>query len=228
LNQASLAYALGNNPQKVRDLKEQLPAWVALVGIAGRTELPEERVAFQIEDISDIAQQFHRELLPELNGISGEEILPVILSPSREPYWKLGYQGACQDVFFITTLDQAPEMLQVMHQVAIASGYPISDIGVYLQPRHQGVNCHCEFSLPYHHEIPREVTRMQNLYSQASEALSQQGAFFTRPYGQWANLAFSRDPASTDLIQQIKNIFDPEGILNPGKLALKVKTGGER
>jgi hypothetical protein len=147
----------------------------------------------------------------------------VILNPSREPYWKYGYKGDCQDIFFISTMDKAPGFMKTISLVAEALGYPTSDIGAYLQPRHQGVNCHCEFSLPYNPDNAEEVSRIQALYSQASQALADVGAFFTRPYGIWSDMSFSKDPQSTVLLQQIKNIFDPRGIMNPGKLCFDLQ-----
>ena len=144
--------------------------------------------------------------------------MQAILNPSKIPGWKLGYKGGCEDIFFVTTLDRTPEFIRTMYPVAEASGYPTLDIGVYLQPRHQGANCHCEFTLPYDPDDMEEVSRIQTLYTGASEKLLEQGAFFTRPYGIWADMAFDRDPQSTALLQQVKGIFDPNGVMNPGKL----------
>jgi len=218
VNNTNLAYMLEGNSKQIKALKERLPPWVVIVGIAGRDELPEERVEFQEKDIAEIARQFSLELMPALPGAVGARVLEVITNPSREPYWKLGYKGGCQDIFFITTLDRTPGFVKTMFETAETSGYPISDIGVYLQPRHQGVNCHCEFSLPYAPGAQQEVSRIQALFIRASETLVNQGAFFTRPYGIWADMAFARDKQSTTLLQKIKGIFDPNGVMNPGKL----------
>lgn len=223
MNNTNLAHVLGENSQQIKALKDQLPPWLIFVGIAGRDELPEERVEFQEKDIAEIALQFGLELLPEVPGAVGAQVMEVIINPSREPYWKLGYKGGCQDIFFITTLDKAPDFAKTMQSAAEESGYPVSDIGVYIQPRHQGVNCHCEFNLPYSPDEPREVSRIQALHVRASEALINQGAFFTRPYGIWADLAFNRDEQSTTLLKKIKGTFDPKGVMNPGKLCFKVK-----
>jgi FAD/FMN-containing dehydrogenase len=221
MNNTNLAYALGENAGQIKALRDQLPQWTVLVGIAGREELPEERVEFQEKDISEIARQFGLELMPAVPGARGEQVLEVILKPSHEPYWKIGYKGGCQDIFFITTLDRTPKFVGIVNPVAEASGYPPPDIGIYLQPRHQGANCHCEFSLPYAPDDMEEVSRIQALYTAASKELLDQGAFFTRPYDIWADMAFRRDAQSTTLLKKIKGIFDPNGVMNPGKLCFK-------
>jgi FAD/FMN-containing dehydrogenase len=223
VNNQNLAYILGRNSEQVKELKDKLPLWVVIVGIAGRTELPGERVEFQEKDISEISQQYGLELMPAVPGANGDQVLEAILTPSPEPYWKLNYQGGCQDIFFITTLEKTPEFVKTMYSLAEAAGYPASDLGIYIQPRHQGVNCHCEFSFPYNPDKRKEVARLQILYTQASEMLINHGAFFTRPYGIWANLAFSRDIQSTKILKKIKDILDPNGIMNPGKLCFKLE-----
>jgi FAD/FMN-containing dehydrogenase len=223
LNRANLAHILGQNTAQIIALKEKLPPWIILVGIAGRTELPEERVEFQEKDIRDIASQFSLELVTEIAGFIGSEVLDIITKPSRKAYWKLGYKGGCQDIFFISTLDRTPDFVKSMFTTAESAGYPTSDIGVYLQPRHQGVNCHIEFILPYAPESSGEVSRVRKLFKQASQELFNLGAFFTRPYGEWADFAFKKDPQSTKMLKMVKGIFDPSGVMNPGKLCFEVK-----
>ncbi len=223
MNSTNLAYIMSETPEQSKALMKQLPAWVAIVTIAGRAELPEERVEYQQKDIQDIAREYNLEFLKEIPGVKGEKLLEVILNPSREPYWKLGYKGGCQEIFFISTLDRTPEFVNTVFAVSESSRYPASEIGVYFQPRHQGVNCHCEFNLPYNPDSEDGKRRVREAYVRSSEALSHQGAFFTRPYGIWANLAFDKDIRNTSLLKNIKGVFDPNGIMNPGKLCFKVK-----
>lgn len=218
LNGSNLASILGDDTDKIRALKEKLPPWVVVVGVAGRSILPRERVEFQEKDIREIAQQFGLPLLPALPGARGGEVLEVLLNPSREPYWKLGSHGGCRDIFFITTLDRTPGFVRSMYSLAEALNYSSSDLGVYLQPVHQGTSCHCEFNLPYDPEAKAEVARIKGLFTRASEELSQQGAFFYRPYGIWADMAFNRDAQTTNVMKKIKGIFDPNHVMNPGKL----------
>jgi FAD/FMN-containing dehydrogenase len=223
LNGTNLARILGDSPEQINTLKDKLPPWMTVVGIAGREELPEERVDFQEKDISEIAGQYGLELAPSIPGASGEEVLKVIMEPSREPYWKIGYKGGCQDIFFVTTLDRTLGFMSEMDAAAEKSGYPALDIGVYIQPRHQGTNCHCEFSLPYNPDNTEELSRIKALYKEASESLMEKGALFTRPYGIWANMAYRKDIVSTNTLKGIKDIFDPNGVMNPGKLCFEMK-----
>ena len=218
LNGSNLASILGNGIDQIRALKEKLPPWAVIVGVAGRDVLPKERVEFQQKDITDIAQQFGLQLLSAIPGAGAGEILEALLNPSKEPYWKLGHQGGCQDIFFLTTLNRTPEFVRTMFSAAEACGYPTSEIGVYIQPVHQGASCHCEFSLPFDPGDPKEVIRVRTLFTRASEELSKQGAFFSRPYGIWANMAYNRDAQTTGVLKKIKGIFDPNNIMNPGKL----------
>jgi hypothetical protein len=130
----------------------------------------------------------------------------------------MGYKGGCQDIFFLSTLENAPEFVKTMYTVAEQQDFPTSEIGIYIQPVHQGASCHIEFNLPFNRDNPREVSRMKELYIKASEALLKQGAYFSRPYGIWANMAFNRDAQTTAVLKKIKGIFDPNNIMNPGKL----------
>jgi FAD/FMN-containing dehydrogenase len=213
-----LASILAKGIDQIRALKRNLPPWAVIVGVAGREVLPRERVEFQQKDIADIAHQFGLQLSPTIPGAGADEVLEALLNPSREPYWKLGCRGGCQDIFFLTTLDRTPEFVRTMFSAAEGYGYPASEIGVYLQPVHQGASCHCEFSLPFDPSDAKEVTRVRTLFYQASEELLKQGAFFSRPYGIWASMAYNRDAQTTAVLKKIKKILDPNNVMNPGKL----------
>ena len=128
------------------------------------------------------------------------------------------FPAVCQDIFFMTTLNRAPEFVAAINSMVEASSYPLSDMGVYIQPTHVGTSCHVEFSLPYDPNDDSEVARVQGLFTAASEKLSDQGAFYTRPYGIWADMAYGRNAEHTRVSKELKGIFDPNNVLNPGKL----------
>ncbi|MBN1190989.1 MAG: FAD-binding oxidoreductase [Dehalococcoidales bacterium] len=218
LNSHNLASIVSGDMERIQSLKAELPPWSVLVGIAGRAVLARERVEFQEKDIAEIAQQMGLKLVPALSGAINSDILQSVLNTSPEPYWKLNYKGAFQDIFFVTTADRTPDFLRIMYSTAESAGYPVSDIGVYIQPMHQGVNCHCEFTLPYDRDNAREAARMNELFTLASEKILQEGAYFSRPYGIWANMSYNRNAQATMALKKVKGIFDPNNVMNPGKL----------
>jgi hypothetical protein len=218
LNSTNLASILSKDADGVRALKNKLPPWVIVMGIAGRDFFPEERVDFQEKDTRDIVQHLGLELLPAVSSITGGQVLSTILNPSNVTCWKLTYKGACQDVFFMTTLDKVPEFIDTVFTAANSLRYPVSDIGIYLQPQHQGTSCHCEFNMPYDPGNKIETSCVRELLETSSEALIRRGAYFSRPYGIWADMVYNRDARNREVIRTIKGIFDPGNILNPGKL----------
>ena len=218
LDRTSLAFLLADSQEEVDSLREKLPLWIALVGIGGHSIIPEEKVDYQSKDISDIAQQYGLELVSEIPGARNSDVLKVLKNPSKETYWKSSFKGAFQDIFFLTTLDKTPSFINKMSSLSEPYGYPNSDIGVYLQPVHQGTACHCEFIIPYHPDNGREVSKIREFYPVASQELLNMGAYYSRPYGIWADLAFNRDAHTTMTLKNIKNIFDPNHVMNPGKL----------
>lgn len=218
LNNSNLAHILGEKTDQIKQLQKELPSWVLIIGLAGRMRLPAEKVEFQQKDIIDIAQQFGLHIMPAIKGVSNEQLLEILLNPSREPYWKLGYKGGCQDIFFLTTLNRAPEFIGTMCSVAEELRFLTSEIGIYIQPQHQGVCCHCEFNLPYDPSVPAELDKMKRLFSRASKELHEQGAFFSQPYGMWSDMVYSTDIQTATTLKKVKRIFDPNNVMNPGKL----------
>jgi len=218
LNRNSLAAILGQDTEQISHLKNELPAYTLVLGLTGRDILAEERVEFMEKDITDIAQQCNVQLESAVAGATAGQIGEAVLDPSTELPWKLRSKGGCQDIFFLTTLNRVPEFIATMNSLAETSDYPLSDLGVYIQPTHLGTSCHVEFSLNYDPADQNATAKVQELFTRASEELSRQGAFYTRPYGIWADLAYGRNAEHTNVSRKLKGIFDPNNILNPGKL----------
>lgn len=218
LNDSNLASIIGEGPERIMALKEKLPQWILIVGVAGRDRLPMDRIQFQEKDITEIAQQFGLKLQETIPGARDQVVLKALLSTSKEPYWKLRYKGGCQDIFFLTTLDKAPGFVNTMYSLSQTYEYSTPEIGIYIQPMMQGVACHCEFNLPYDPNNQKEVIKIQKLLIEGSKALMNQGAFFSRPYGIWADMVFDKDAQTTITLKKVKKIFDPNNIMNPGKL----------
>jgi hypothetical protein len=218
LNGINLACLLGCTRKEVQEPRNTLPPWVLFVSFEGYGVLPEEKVAYEEADFRDMARSC--QLKPEavIPGASAEELSVLLSRPSSEPYWKMRFKGGCHDIFFLTTLDRTPEFTIAMPALAQRLGYPAEDMGVYIQPIVQGTSCHCEFSLYYDPAKPSELDATRRLVNLGSEEIAQIGGFFSRPYGAWKDTAYRRATGTLTMQRKIKKIFDPNEILNPGKL----------
>lgn len=217
-NDTCLASILADGPDEVDTLKETLPPWVAVVGISGGHILAEERVDARESDIWDMAQQFALDMVPAVPGCRRGELLEILLKPSETPYWKLRYKGGAHELFFLTPLERTPGYVSTVWTAAGDHQFAVSDVGVYVQPVHQGVGCHCEFILPFDPEDEAGVTRTEALFRDATRRLFRQRAYFSRPYGIWADMVYNADAATTAATRKVKEIFDPNHVMNPGKL----------
>ncbi len=218
LNRAQLSRLLGARPGDAPRAADELPAWVVVAGLAGAAYYPEERVAVQDKQLKALGQEFGLNVLPSLPGVTSAEFAGILAGYAGEPHWKLKTKGGCQDIFFLTTLDKTPQFVKIVQAVAETAGYPVGEIGIYIQPQHHGVTQHVEFSLPYDPKNAREVARAKHVFTRASEELIAQGAYFSRPYGEWADMAYQRDATTTRVLRTVKQIVDPKNVLNPGKL----------
>ncbi|MDP2791710.1 MAG: FAD-binding oxidoreductase [Rectinemataceae bacterium] len=214
LNRAALAALVGGDAS-------DMPAWVALVGVSGQSLLPEQRAQAQTLDISDIAQQLGLKLLPSLPGLSGDTVYSKVTGTGETSGWKNKAKGSYAELFFTTTLDRFPEFNAKMNELAAEAGYPLSDIGVYVNPQNMGTSYHCEFILPYDGACASETARAKKLFVQASETFAGMGAYYLRPHGIWSRLQLNKDAQSTMILQRMKGIFDPKNIMNTGKLGLQ-------
>jgi FAD/FMN-containing dehydrogenase len=219
LNNTDLAAIMAEKwPADYQDLKDSLPRWILFYNVAGYHYSPEERVSTQIKGITDICKQVGVEPVRAVGKVSANEILKTVQKPSGEPYWKLRYKGACQDIFFITIYEKLERQLAVMYELADRYAFPASDIGVYLQPIVQGTNCHCEFNLFYDPANPGEVDRVKALSAKATASLMTVGAFFSRPYDTTARMIVNQNAAYVAALNKVKGVLDPNHVMNPGKL----------
>jgi len=222
LNSFNLAAILAEEwPDEFDSLRENLPPWIVIQCLSGLHRLPAEKIEYEEEALMEVASELHFEPLRTVGGIPGLEgtILKMLRKPWQgDGYWKLRYKGSCQDIFFYTTLDKVNEFTRAMEGIAAKYGYPTGDIGVYLQPVERARVCFCQFSFPVDPDDAKEVDRIRRLFREASERAISMGGLFTTPYGPWADMVYSRAATYTAVMKVVKNAFDPNNILNPGKL----------
>ena len=221
LNNDKLAVILAEDQMDLAELKNNLPPWTAVVCIAGYQRHPEERVEIQQKQLINCCEERGLAALTCLPEAGGRETnWPALLGNVRaeEPDWKLQYNNSSQDIFFLSPMSRIAEYVELAQGLISNKGYPQRDMGCYIQPMVQGRGCHCEFSLPSDASPAAEVPQAQAFWLAASETLMRNGAFFSRPYGPWANMVYRRDAEGTAALRKLKSVFDPNNILNPGKL----------
>jgi hypothetical protein len=219
LNHTNLATIFAKKwPKDFQPLKNSLPHWILFYTVAGYEYFPEERVSSHIQDITEITQRLGVEGVKAVGGVSANELMKAVQQPSEEPYWKLRYKGACQDIFFLTIHDKLEGQVKAMNDLAEKSGYAASNLGAYIQPVVQGTGYHCEFNLFYDPENSGEVNRVKELSTLATRSLLAKGAFFSRPYGENAGMILNKDAATVAVLHKFKKIFDPNNVMNPGKV----------
>jgi FAD/FMN-containing dehydrogenase len=217
LNRTNLSALLGTTEDEIRTLRDRLPPWVLVLGIDGAGVLPEEKIAYQEAECADVAQSVGLALHAVLPGTTARAV-EAVLGASSEPYWKLRWRGACAEIFFLTTLDKACGLVDTLRGLAADRLYCTEDIGVYIQPTVQGANCHVHLDLSYAPASRHDAAKVAWLVDEGAAVLAGAGAFFSRPYGPWARVAYDRNPQVAVAQRKLKQIFDPNGILNPGKL----------
>jgi len=218
VNSLTLSAILNQDSNKIAEMAGNLPPWILVYSIDGSGLMPQEKVDYQKADSLELAQSFGLELKKIAGGAGADDVQKIISRPSTEPYWKLRYRGACHDMLFLTTMDKTPGFVKKMYELAGDSNYPAGDMGIYIQPMAQGTNCHIEFNFMVD---PKNIVleeKVSHIDSEGCEALAHMGAFFSRPYGAWAKFAFGQDAQTVIALRKVKSIFDPNGIMNPGKL----------
>lgn len=222
LNNTSLPLLLPwESNTEYQKLASSLPAWVLFINIAGYDYLPEERINYMVKEMERLANQSDLKPSTKIGSIEADDILAAVKKPSEEPYWKLRPRGAFEEIAFITKYSKIEELTDIMHSAARTAGVSSSNLGTYIQPIVQGVNCHCEYNLFYEPLNAKEVAVVKKLTADVIPMLIDKGAFFSRPYGQNAKLIYDRDAVTVKALKKVKTMFDPNNIMNPGKLCFQ-------
>jgi FAD/FMN-containing dehydrogenase len=217
-NAVTLAQILAGEPSERARLEAELPRWCLVVGIGGGSILGAEKVASREADIADIVQAHGLRIVHELPGCSSSRMLELLQNPAGGPYWRENPVAASMDIFFMSPLDRTPGFVAEMQAVVARMADPSRCFGVYIQPVHMGADAHCEFILPYDPTDAGQTRRAEVLFETGSRVLFRAGAYFSRPYGMWAEMVYNADAETTRATRKIKDIFDPNHVMNPGKL----------
>lgn len=217
--QAASMLMAGSDAKRFASLRQSLPPFVCMQNIAGFERLPEERVAYQQDDIAGHAAQHGLGLERELVGLAAADLLARVNAPSGEVDWRNAPGGSGLSVFFLTTLDRTPELIALFTDCAHEHGVQAADVGAYIQPIVQNHGCHLELIVPFEHASTDDEGRKAQLEANAVGRLLDAGAYFSRPYGT-ADRIFDKNPGNFALVRHAKSLFDPNRVLQRGKWGL--------
>ena len=221
LNGLNLAALVRTTAKDIAAAGAKLPAWVMFVSCEGYGPLPKEKVEYLEADLKELAGGFNLKPETAIAGIKAAEVEDLLAKPSADPYWKTRLKGCYDEVLFLTTQGKTPEFARMMTEIAQEQGYPLANIGAYIQPVAQGTGCHCEFDLYFDPNNAAEVEKTRKVAALMASKMEAKGAFFNRPYAELADVAYLRSQDTAEMQKKVKGIFDPNGVLNPGKLCFK-------
>ncbi|MFH1003696.1 MAG: FAD-binding oxidoreductase, partial [Chloroflexota bacterium] len=217
-----LAVILAEDDGEIDELKDCLPPWTLVMCLAGGLRRPEEKIAYEEEALREVAADFilsPSEVLPGAPGLE-KRLIAKLRQPWPEDvtYWRFRDKGGTSTVGFHALLETVPDLVQGAIDFVAGTGYPVEDMGCYCQPLERARAAYCELGLSYDPEDPEEMALVADLYADLSEYLYEQGALFTRPYGAQARMVYERAATYAATLKDLKKIFDPNHIMNPGKL----------
>ena len=225
LNDVDLAAILAEDWQDdFERLRAELPPWTLVLVISGLIRRPEEKIAYEENFLAEVIKNEFSDLRLEENlpGFPGlrKRMLNILRKPwpKDKPYWKNQVKGACQNIFFHTRPNMVSDFISVVEDIAAQYGYPIDDIGMYVQPIEHNRACRPEFSFFYDPENEAETEVIAAMYKDICKVLLNRGAVFTRPYGDLAPIVYEKAASYAAALKRLKKTFDPNNIMNPGKL----------
>ncbi len=197
------------------DLREKLPPWTLVVCMNSGPRLGAEKIAYEDDALNSVVAQAR---LQRYNDAALENKLHEEMHRPWGILKKYCYRGSVHDVSFKTTLKRVPEFQRVLLEVLNKYNYPLQDVGVYVLIIERGRAVHCEFDIHSDPDNAQETLQAKSLWLELSQRFIDEGAFFDRPYGAWADMVYTRAGTYTQKLKQIKKELDPNNILNPGRL----------
>lgn len=199
------------------DLRGSLPHYICLQNIAGFERMPRERVDYQIKDISHIAERCGLSLTREIGPISADLLLETATSPTEDGDWRRAHKEHCLSFFFLSTLNRVEDLLGRFIESAGRINLNEESLGIYIQPVVQNHACHVELMVPFTDDNTNEIENLKDFEKETVHKLAREGAFFSRPYGSSQEIVFKQNPLNHEILRKVKEIFDPNRVLNRGK-----------
>lgn len=215
-DRTQLAMLLAADRAEFEHLVSKLPAWTLFVSLVAGHFAPKEKMAWQTADLERNASAERVTLVDAIGGIAAATLLYRLRHPARSNFRNM-VRGAHGELFFLQQLDRAADFVPLVQAALTEVGLGSLPIGTYVQPAAQGVNCHVGFAVSYDPAAKGQREAVQKALGAAAERCARHGAFFSRPYEPWLDLAFRQGSDTAVLAGLAKATFDPSNIMNPGR-----------
>jgi hypothetical protein len=196
--------------------------YVLIYAINGYDYYPEEKITYQSEACDEILGEIDIDATDCLAGISKDDVEPILDGITVEPHPKYSENRISQDIFYNTTLDRLDGHLSGVESILREKEFPQERINIYMQPVIQARSVSVEFSLiadgPNADTRGFPIQKVKETCKEIAKFVDSSGGFFSRSYKLINDIAFSHSKVHREGIRKLKNIFDPDRILNRGQL----------
>lgn len=218
-----LLVMLANNIEEYKSLSDskarrtESQHWYLYVNLAVNDYRAKQAIDWQFATLKGIAKASCVEAVtydqfPEIHNLREQ-----LQKPPRV-YYKDRLKKPYINIFCLTQASNTSSIVSKFQQALEEFKYENSiDLvaSVYIQPVIQASSCHVEFTLFYN---SGDKDRIRSFEQKLIDVLATNGGFFSRPYGSWNSVAFEQNPQIVKHLKKTKEIFDPAGILSPGRL----------
>lgn len=200
-------------------LRQALPAWTLIVSVPAWVRRNTEKVAWQVNDLKDLAAEDGYMYQNTVAGFVGLDklVMDELTTPWRMQK-KFGFKGSCHGLQFMAKGNNIKPIEDAIKKIGAKYRYNADQIGAYVAPVERARSFYCIYDLHCDPTNAEETARVKSFFNEVSDAIIDLGAYFDRPYGPWAEMMYRRNAVYAESLKKIKKDMDPNGIMNPGKL----------
>ena len=204
------------NYLNIKEKPNDFPNWIFLICLEGPQRFPEEKIEYEKEALNLLIKQHSIKL--KMNNLINQ-LEQKILAEFNNPQDK---KKKLYDLPIYLTLNKFPDIYSVIqNELSQFNGNKI-ELGVSIIPVERNRTAYVEFDLYTELNTEKEIIEFKKLFNNLGELAVKAGAIIDIPYGPLKQVIYSKVGNYVALIQQVKDIFDPNNIMNPGKIEKEV------
>lgn len=178
-----------------------------IFSISGLQRRPEERMSYLRDEVFKLSRDF------SLQVDSRDGLKDIFRVPGKERCWR-EREGFCfREIFFLTGLKKIEDTVRALCEMIEEKEFFI----ISIQPVTQATSWEVNFTFYYPSGSREKRRRADEMERKMVKVVMSRGGFFSRPYYSWRYISISSNPVYENVLRKVKKIFDPDGILNPGR-----------